>query len=163
MWNPPVGTFRNETRNPCPFHRLCTEDVWCASTHVAWRQSRPGTGYTMTSCTWKGFPHYCPFEKGTTGHRWILLTKRKWCGTAITSITPPIILNSWWRHQMKTFSALLALCAGNSPVTGEFPSQRPVTLSFKFSLIRAWTNGRTNYGNAGDLRRHRAHYDVIVI
>ena len=37
---------------------------------------------------------------------------------------------SWWRHQMETFSALLALCAGNSPVTGEFPSQRPVTQSF---------------------------------
>ena len=31
---------------------------------------------------------------------------------------------------METFSALLALCAGNSPVTGEFPSQRPVTWSF---------------------------------
>ena len=29
-----------------------------------------------------------------------------------------------------TFSALLALCAGNSPVTGEFPTQRPVTRSF---------------------------------
>ena len=36
----------------------------------------------------------------------------------------------WWRHQMETFSALLALCAGNSTVTGEFPSQRPVTRSF---------------------------------
>ena len=36
----------------------------------------------------------------------------------------------WWRHQMETFSALLALCAGNSPVTGEFPAQRPVTRSF---------------------------------
>ena len=35
--------------------------------------------------------------------------------------------DSWWRHQMETFSALLALCAGNSPVTGEFPAQRPVT------------------------------------
>ena len=33
---------------------------------------------------------------------------------------------SWWRHQMETFSALLALCAGNSPVAGE----RPVTRSF---------------------------------
>ena len=31
---------------------------------------------------------------------------------------------------METFSALLALYAGNSPVTGEFPSQRPVTRSF---------------------------------
>ena len=39
-------------------------------------------------------------------------------------------LNSWWRHQMETFSAFLAICAGNSPVTGEFPAQRPVTRSF---------------------------------
>ena len=38
--------------------------------------------------------------------------------------------DAWWRHQMEAFSALLALCAGNSPVTGEFPSQSPVTQSF---------------------------------
>ena len=31
---------------------------------------------------------------------------------------------------MEIFSALLAICAGNSPVTGEFPTQRPVTRSF---------------------------------
>ena len=37
---------------------------------------------------------------------------------------------AWWRHQMETFSALLAFCAGNSPGTGEFPTQRPVTRSF---------------------------------
>ena len=37
---------------------------------------------------------------------------------------------SWWRHQMKTFSALLAICAGNSPVSGEFPAQRPLTRRF---------------------------------
>ena len=37
---------------------------------------------------------------------------------------------TWWRHQMETFSALLAICAGNSPVPGEFPTQRPVTRSF---------------------------------
>ena len=37
---------------------------------------------------------------------------------------------SWWRHQMETFSALLAICAENSPVPGEFPAQRPVTRSF---------------------------------
>ena len=29
---------------------------------------------------------------------------------------------AWCRHQMETFSALLAFCAGNSPVTGEFPA-----------------------------------------
>ena len=35
-----------------------------------------------------------------------------------------------WRRLMETFYALQALCAGNSPATGEFPSQRPVTRSF---------------------------------
>ena len=37
---------------------------------------------------------------------------------------------SWWRHHMETISALLAFYTGNSPVTGEFPAQRPVTRSF---------------------------------
>ena len=37
---------------------------------------------------------------------------------------------TWWHHQMETFSELLAICAGNSPVPGEFPAQRPVTQSF---------------------------------
>ena len=39
--------------------------------------------------------------------------------------------HSWWRHQMETFSPQLAICAGNSPVTGEFPAQGPVTRSFE--------------------------------
>ena len=37
---------------------------------------------------------------------------------------------TWWRHKMVTFSALLAICAGTSSVTGEFPAQRPMTRSF---------------------------------
>ena len=36
---------------------------------------------------------------------------------------------TWWRHQMKTFSALFAICAGNSQFTGEFSAQRLVTRS----------------------------------
>ena len=39
-------------------------------------------------------------------------------------------ITAWWRLEMETFSALPTLCAGNSPVTGEFPAQRPVTQSF---------------------------------
>ena len=46
-----------------------------------------------------------------------------------------------YMHQMDTIYALLALCAGNSPVTGEFPSQRPVTRSFDVPLFCAWING----------------------
>ena len=41
-----------------------------------------------------------------------------------------MIFIPWWRHQMGTSSALLALCVGNSPVTGEFPKQKPVTWNF---------------------------------
>ena len=70
---------------------------------------------------------------------------------------------AWWRHQMETFSALLALCAGNSPVTGQFPSQRSMSRGLVFSLICAWTNGWVNNRHAGDLGRNRAHYDVTVM
>ena len=52
--------------------------------------------------------------------------------------------------KMETFSALLAICAGNSPVPGEFPTQRPVTRSFDLRLKKR-------------LRRYRAHCDVIVM
>ena len=43
----------------------------------------------------------------------------------------PSTRSSWWRHQMETVSALLAPCAGNSSVTGEFPAKGPVTWSFE--------------------------------
>ena len=48
----------------------------------------------------------------------------------ITSDMAWLVTSSWWRHQMETFSALLTICAGNSPVPGEFPTQKPVTQSF---------------------------------
>ena len=45
-----------------------------------------------------------------------------------------LAINIWWRHQMETFSALLAICSVNSPVPDEFPAQRPVTRSFDVFL-----------------------------
>ena len=74
-----------------------------------------------------------------------------------------LVHGKWWRHRMETFSALLALCAGNSPVTGEFPAQRPVTRSFDVFFDLRLKNGWVNNRQAGDLRRHRSHYDVIVM
>ena len=41
-----------------------------------------------------------------------------------------LLLGPWRCHQMETSSALLAICVGNSPVTGEFPVEKPVTRSF---------------------------------
>ena len=54
----------------------------------------------------------------------------------MVGIANPIgMCSSWWRHHMETFSALLTLCAGNSPIAGEFPSRRPVTRSFDFFYL----------------------------
>ena len=64
---------------------------------------------------------------------------------------------------MEIFPALLAICVGNSPVSGEFPAQTPVTRSFVISLICPWIKGWVSNRETGDLRRHRAHYDVIVM
>ena len=64
---------------------------------------------------------------------------------------------------METFSALLAICAGNSPVPDEFPTQRPVTRSFDVYFDLRPNNGWVNNCEAGDFRPDRAHYDVIVM
>ena len=64
---------------------------------------------------------------------------------------------------METFSAQLAIYAGNSPVPGEFPTQRPVTRNFDVFFDLRLNNDWVNNGEAGDLIRHRAHYDVSVM
>ena len=49
-------------------------------------------------------------------------------------------------------SALLAICAGNSPVTDEFHTQRPVTRNFDVFLDPLLNQRWVNSGEAGDLR-----------
>ena len=62
---------------------------------------------------------------------------------------------TWWRHQMETFSALLALCAGNSPVNS--PHKGQWCRALMFSLICTWINAWVNNHDSGD------RYDVIVM
>ena len=59
-------------------------------------------------------------------------------------------------------STLWALCAGNSPVTGEFPPQRPVMRSFDV-FVDLRLNKRLSKQSAGDLRRRCAHYNVTIL
>ena len=47
------------------------------------------------------------------------------------------ICTPWWRHEMEAFSALLALCAENSLITGDFPSQMVSDPNFDVSLVWA--------------------------
>ena len=80
-----------------------------------------------------------------------------------TSVFSLEICLPWWRHQMETFSALMAFRRGihrwhvNSPHKGQWRG------ALIFSLICAWIKSWVNNRGAGDLRRHRAHYDVIVV
>ena len=69
----------------------------------------------------------------------------------------------WWRHQMETFSALLALCAGNSRSTVKSPHKGQSHGALMFSLICAWTNSWVNNRESGDLGRQSAHSDVSVM
>ena len=62
----------------------------------------------------------------------------------------------WWRHQMETFSALLAICAGSTH-KGQWRG------ALMFSLICVWINSWVNNREAGDLRHYRAHYNVSVM
>ena len=90
-----------------------------------------------------------------------------------TRATCPIqmLLNTiWWRHKMDTFSALLAICAGNSPVPGEFPTQRPVTWSFHvfFDLCLNKRLSKQSWGwwfetPSRPLWRHRNEYNGSIV
>ena len=64
---------------------------------------------------------------------------------------------------MEPFPALLALCAGNSPVPVNSPHKGQWRGALMFSMIFAWVNDWVNNREAGDLKRHRGHYDVNVI
>ena len=59
--------------------------------------------------------------------------------------------STWWRHQMESFSALFAFCAGNSPVIGEFPAQKASDADlWCFFFTCARINGWVNNGEVGD-------------
>ena len=69
----------------------------------------------------------------------------------------------WWRHQMETLSTLLAICVGNSPITGEYPAQGPVTWSFDvFFDLRLNKRLSKEWRNRW-FETPSAHYDVTVM
>ena len=64
---------------------------------------------------------------------------------------------------METFSALLALCARNSLVTGEFPSQRPVVRSFDAFFDLRLNKRLSEQSNRRWFGTQCAHDDVTVM
>ena len=59
--------------------------------------------------------------------KWLQINMSTLAYQPLWIVLPNLHHKTWWPHQMEAFSALLAICAGNSPVAGEFPAQRPVT------------------------------------
>ena len=107
LWGDPLVDSR--PKGPVPCH-----DVYMAAGYGAYL-SCPGV---RILAEWRSVVGRTEFLDPTTSGLW------NGIGTARRNNS------TWWRHQMETFSALLVICAGNSPVTGEFPTQRPVTWSF---------------------------------
>ena len=72
-------------------------------------------------------------------------------------------LTPWWRHRMEKFPRYWPFVRGihRSPVNSQHKGQWRGALMF--SLICTRINGWVNNGEAGDLRRYRAHYDVSVM
>ena len=81
--------------------------------------------------------------------------KRK---SAHYEITYWVYRNTWWRHQMETWSRNW-FCEGDlqATATGQWRG------ALMFSLVCAWTNDWADNRDAGDLRRHSAHCDAIVM
>ena len=144
--------------------KLCIHDsLWCKSTVLDGFPSQKVSNAEIVSVSW----YHAILHWHVKGYRQL---SNDMSPVVQQNYEPQHVVklrNIWWtfwsrwRHQMETFSALLALCAGNSPVTGEFPAQGQWSGVLIFSLICAWINGKVNNHEAGDFRRHRAHYDVI--
>ena len=124
----------------CPWWISLIQNIWNNGESLYLKRWSLFWNHTKAS----GFPHLCSCIWLTTGT--LLVEQQK----------------SSWRHQMEASSALLAICAGNSSVTGEFRAQKPVTRIFDvfFDLcLNKWLSKQSQ----GDLRCHHAHYDITVM
>ena len=74
-------------------------------------------------------------------------------------------VTTWWPMMTSSNGNIFRV---TGPLCGEFTGHRWISLTkasdaSMFSLICAWTNSRVNNRDTGDLKRHRAHYDVTVM
>ena len=102
LWIMTIGTERI-----CGYERDRGPHGWRFVTHL-WGEWRDGTSPVCGQPDW-----------GRSDNLWHHVAQIGVCGPEARPISI-----SWWCHQMETFSALLAICAGNSPVSGEFPAQK---------------------------------------
>ena len=98
---------------------------------------------------------------------WIIQSHRRWNQPIVGSVESGLMLQ-WrhyhddiikWKHFPRNwpFAREIHWSPVNSPHKGQWRG------ALMFSLICAWINDWVNNGEAGDLRRHRTHYDVIAL
>ena len=132
----------------CMFVDIYKDHVWSLKQKHSWRDEKRRLNLHA---------YYVSMMTSSNGN--IFRVTGHLCGNSPGTL----ILYPWWHHQMETFSALLAICAGihRSPVN--FPHKGQWRGALMFSLICTRLNGWENNGEAGDFRRHRAHYDVTAM
>ena len=126
--------------------------------------------------TW-GPPGSCRPQMGPMLTPWILLSGKplkageietkaclRWCAA---NVLAPIGMNLK-RHMMTSSNRNIFRLTG--PLCGEFTGHRWICLTrgsdaelWCFLWFAPWINGRINNREAGNLRRHHAHYDVIAM
>ena len=119
IMNDCITTTKQSTTKPCAYflgYTVYSAEIFKSAHHAV----RPPGFFNISFLLYS--------DARMRGRRFI--HKEGKCYTPYTAYYTWRIKNSWWRHQMEAFSALLVLCAGKSPVTGVFPLQRPVTRSF---------------------------------
>ena len=105
-------------------------------------------------------------------HRWPVNSPHK--GPVTRKIVPfgDVIMKPLWVYvsithddviKWKHYLCYWPFCAGNSLVTGKFPSQRPVTRSFDVFHDLCLNKRLSEQWWGWCLRCHRAHYDITVM
>ena len=125
--------------------------------HIAWQ--RQVHALDPTKNPQKTLQGGTPSERATHGVPFVSILEK--CCRYIKCSNVCLLhyqLITWWRNQIEIFSMLLA---HRSPVNS--PHKGQWRRALVFSLICAWTNGWANNGDASNLRRHCAPYDVHVM
>ena len=169
----------NELELHGPSSRAAWNDIWCAS---GFRQRGsylirhiPRFFRTRHSMGFFYHLHVVYVLMSRSASHIYLLSKCPLMDDAITTVYLEYSLSSWtssfkdvpeftwWRHQMENFLRYWPFVLGihRSPVNSPHKGQWRGALMIP--LICVWINAWVNNRVAGDLRRHRAHYDVIVM
>ena len=102
-------------------------------------------------------------QLGTRSVRWKICEAVRVCKVCRTVSVRCHFTGTWRRHKMETFPRYWSLVRGIHRLPLDSPHKSQWRWASMFSLICARTNGWANTRDASDLRRHRAHDDVIVM